>query len=310
MTEPVDDPRRPTDVTPTTPSTRGHHDHDGLLIAAHAAGDLVGSARTEAEARIADCPDCAVLYADLVAISAATRALPPPARPRSFTLSPADAARLRPSAWQRLAAAFGAPGGAMRPMAATFTTLGIAGLLVVGLSSLGPIGLGGSAASAPQHELASQPSAASSAAASSRDDLYAQNAGGPTTEPAPRAPDAGGIAAPSGGTGSTGTTSDGGPVALPSPAASGGTSKGDQNAPGQAPSAAGQASPAAAQASPAAGQDGRTSAAASQGAQDLSTEAAPVAGQQDGRPWLLVLSLALLGIGLGLFAARRIGRPD
>ena len=130
------------------PDTRtSHAAHDTLLIAALAADDLTGAARSDAETRLAACPECAALHADLVAIAAATTALPAPARPRSFTLAPEQAARLAPSPWRRLLAGIGGPTGFARPLAATFTTLGIAGLLLTALPSLGSFGvLGGSGA--------------------------------------------------------------------------------------------------------------------------------------------------------------------
>jgi anti-sigma factor RsiW len=71
-----------------------HDDHDPLIIAALLDRDLVGDERTAAEARIASCPACAALHADLLALSTATRAFPVPLRPRDYALSAADAARL------------------------------------------------------------------------------------------------------------------------------------------------------------------------------------------------------------------------
>ena len=121
-----------------------HAAHDTLLIAALAADDLTGAARSDAEARLAACPDCAALHADLVAIAAATSTLPAPVRPRSFTLAPEQAARLAPSPWRRLLGGLRNPTGLARPLAATFTTLGIAGLLLTALPAIGPIGLGAS----------------------------------------------------------------------------------------------------------------------------------------------------------------------
>lgn len=72
----------------------GHVDHDPMLIAALLDGDLAGFERTAGESRIASCPDCATLHDDLLALSIATRALPIPPRPRDFTLTAADVARL------------------------------------------------------------------------------------------------------------------------------------------------------------------------------------------------------------------------
>ena len=71
-----------------------HDEHDPLLIAALLDADPTGFDRAAAAPRVASCPGCAALYADLLALSTATRELPTPARPRDFTLTAADAARL------------------------------------------------------------------------------------------------------------------------------------------------------------------------------------------------------------------------
>jgi hypothetical protein len=119
---------------PRTVVEAPHAAHDLLLVAAHAAGDTLGTDAEQAAALLATCPDCAALAADLVAIAAATRDLPAAARPRDFTLRREDAARLRPLGWRRLAAAFGARRlELIRPLAAGLTTLGLAGILLSGL---------------------------------------------------------------------------------------------------------------------------------------------------------------------------------
>ncbi|MEO8273984.1 MAG: hypothetical protein ABI620_07950, partial [Chloroflexota bacterium] len=65
-----------------------HPDHDLLLIAADAAGDLAGTDRARAQALIQACESCADLQRDLVSIAAATRTLPAmAAAPRDFRLS-------------------------------------------------------------------------------------------------------------------------------------------------------------------------------------------------------------------------------
>jgi anti-sigma factor RsiW len=71
-----------------------HADHDPLSISALLDRDLAGDERTATEARLASCPACAALHADLLALSTATRAFPVPSRPRDYALSAADAARL------------------------------------------------------------------------------------------------------------------------------------------------------------------------------------------------------------------------
>jgi hypothetical protein len=111
-----------------------HAEHDVLLVAAHAAGDVDQAQRSAAEALLAGCPDCRELAADLGAIAAATSALPAVARTRDFTLRPEDAARLRPRGWRRLAAALGPTRlELLRPVAPVLMTLGVVGLLVSGL---------------------------------------------------------------------------------------------------------------------------------------------------------------------------------
>jgi hypothetical protein len=110
-----------------------HEGHDPLLVAAFAADDLVGADRDDATSLMDSCADCATLHADLVAIARATAVVPPPVRttPRDFRLTEAEAARLRPGGWRRLADALRAPGrAALRPLGAGLTTFGLVGLLV------------------------------------------------------------------------------------------------------------------------------------------------------------------------------------
>jgi hypothetical protein len=130
------------DVQPTS-----HADHDALLVAALAAGDLAGTDRDHATALIETCPDCMTLHDDLVAIARATAVVPPPiaTRPRDFRLTREQAARLRPSGWRRAVGAFAGPRLAFtRPLGITLTTIGLAGLLITNI----PIGLGSSAGAA------------------------------------------------------------------------------------------------------------------------------------------------------------------
>jgi hypothetical protein len=142
------------EIIPPARVTSDHARHDALLIAAHAAGDLEGVERSRAEQLVAACHECTALERDLRAIALATTAanLPVPPRPRSFTLEPTDAARIRPSGWRGLIRRFASPDLSFtRPLAAGLTTLGLAGLLVAalpgGLSSLG----GSAAAPAPAY---------------------------------------------------------------------------------------------------------------------------------------------------------------
>jgi hypothetical protein len=134
---------RPT--PPIGPLAVAHEQHDALLVAAYAANDLDGRPKDEAAELIAGCSACAELAADLRALATATAALPPVARPRDFGLSPADAARLRPTGWRRLLRALAAPGALTRPLAASLTTLGVAGLLLAALPGMLPMAGSGAA---------------------------------------------------------------------------------------------------------------------------------------------------------------------
>src|SRR5206468_4581458 len=112
-------------------TTAAHASHDPILVAALSDRSLTATERAVAEALVAGCSRCAELHADLVALGAAARAMPTPARPRDYLLTPADAVRLRPTGWRRVVGAFGtARDGFSRPLAVGLTTLGLAGLLV------------------------------------------------------------------------------------------------------------------------------------------------------------------------------------
>jgi hypothetical protein len=153
-----------------------HTDHDPLLIAAFAAGDLGPADREQAERLAFACAECALLEADLRAIATATAALPKPVRRRDFSLSAEDAARLRTHGWRGLVGALAGPrSAALKPLATGLTTLGIAGLL---LAALPAIQLGGSAASPT--------GPAAPAAAASGGDLGSDTSGfGPAATSAP-----------------------------------------------------------------------------------------------------------------------------
>lgn len=121
-----------------------HANHDPERIAAAVGGDLEAPEQRLVETWLATCEPCAELHADLLAIVSAERALPTPARPRDFQLSPADAHRLRPRGFRAILAAIGSSRDAFsKPLAVGLTTLGLVGLLVGTVPSLG---MGGSAA--------------------------------------------------------------------------------------------------------------------------------------------------------------------
>jgi hypothetical protein len=152
-----------------------HAEHDPLLVAALAAGDLEPADRV-LEERLASCPGCALLAADLRAIATATAALPPRTRPRDFSLRAEDAARLRRRGWRGFVAAFGGRrSGALKPLATALTTLGIAGLL---LAALPAVPLGGSGA-------AQQGAGAPTGSSTDVNEVYTDTAGGATESGAP-----------------------------------------------------------------------------------------------------------------------------
>ena len=132
---------------PAIPADHAAHDPTWMAALAARDPDLSPSERTRAQAALESCGACADLLADLVALSAALPSAAIPARPRDFTLTPADVARLRPNGLRRVLKAIGsARDGVTFPLALGLTTMGIAGLLVATVPSF--VGMGG-AASAP-----------------------------------------------------------------------------------------------------------------------------------------------------------------
>src|SRR5262245_43957955 len=123
------------------PNPVDHARHDLDLIAAHVAGDLSDLERVRADQLLQSCTSCAELRRELIAIAAATRALPRMASaPRDFRLTVDQAARLRRGSWlRRVLEPFARTRSAVRPMAAALTGLGFAGLLVANLSLLGGV---------------------------------------------------------------------------------------------------------------------------------------------------------------------------
>ena len=162
--EPVAAPARLSGVMiDPRPASAAHATHDTLLVASLADHSLALAERSAAQALVASCDSCAAIHADLTALRDATRMLPTPSRPRDYTLTAADAARLRPAGWRRLVAAFGTTRDAFsRPLAVGLTTLGIAGLLVATLPSMLPSA--GSAALSTVGSAVGQPGANQEAA--------------------------------------------------------------------------------------------------------------------------------------------------
>ncbi len=176
-----------------------HVRHDPLLVASLLDRSTGGAERDRAEALVADCIDCAALHQDLVTLRDATRTLPTPPRPRSYTLSAEDAARLQRTGWRRLVAMFGSTRDAFsRPLAIGLTTIGLAGLLVAtvpgslsfggestaGVPTLGQAadGAGANSEALQGSKVAPAASAAPSAFAVGRAPLAPSE---PTTAPAP-----------------------------------------------------------------------------------------------------------------------------
>jgi hypothetical protein len=242
-------------------------DHDETLIARLALDDLDARDGATARTLVAECPACAELLADLSLIASATAALPAPRRTRDFRLTDADAARLRPSGWRGLVARFGTPGFAFtRPLAAGLATLGIAGLVLASL----PSGLAGSAASAPQ-----------GAFNTTGGPVQAQDAGA-----APSAAALAPVVGPEAATGSKAGASSPAPAYGGAAISGQGTGSRDASASPDAALGVAPASPGVA-----AGIDQSTAAEAATGSGSAMTP-------------LVLLSIALLAIGLGLAGLR------
>jgi anti-sigma factor RsiW len=132
-----------TDLSPES----DHASHDTILVSSLADHSLSDGERAAAEALVATCSQCADLHADLLALRAATRAMPTLARPSDYTLTEGDAARLRSGGWRRFVAILGTSRDALsRPLAVGLTTLGLAGLLV---SAAPSFMMGSASSSAP-----------------------------------------------------------------------------------------------------------------------------------------------------------------
>ncbi len=122
------------------PDAVSHATHDRLAVAALAAGDLSGADQIHASTLVETCEACEILVSELHVLAEATRGLPPPVRgvARDFRISPERAVSLaRGGHWRRFLRPFGRPGNAtIRPLAAMFSTLGVAGLLLAALPLL------------------------------------------------------------------------------------------------------------------------------------------------------------------------------
>lgn len=152
--------------TPAAPEDHARHDPVWMAALAARDPDLSDSERTQAEAALKSCGPCADLFADLLAVSAAIPTAALPTRPRDFTLTAADAARLRPRGFRRWLAGIGSVrDGVTFPLAMGLTTMGIAGLLVATVPAAFS-GMGGATAAGPElRSAAGAPSQAPEAAA-------------------------------------------------------------------------------------------------------------------------------------------------
>ncbi len=134
-------------MQPIQPPPAGpHSSHDLLLLAAAADRGADPAVTAAAEAQAARCPECALLAAELRAVTLSLAALPRTRPvPRDMRLSPEAAARLaRGGLWRRLLRPFGEGGPpALRPLAGALMTLGLAGLLL----TASPFGFGAGGAS-------------------------------------------------------------------------------------------------------------------------------------------------------------------
>lgn len=153
--------------------TTSHAGHDESLIVRFYGGDVDEDEQARALAQMADCPECADLFADLGAIAGAAVAMPVPARPRDFTLTETDAARLRHErrGWRR--SLLGA--GLRRSLGGSLAALGLAGVLFTSAVSLFG-GVSTASTLSATDERAAVPQAASS---SNQGDQSLTVAGGP-----------------------------------------------------------------------------------------------------------------------------------
>jgi hypothetical protein len=152
------------------PTVSAHHLHDELLIARLAGDDVTAAERAAAVGLVETCAECAALASDLRAIISDMATLPAPPRPRDFRLTPADAARVRPRGMlaripllrsRATAPRYGFAGA----LGAAMATLGLAGILVSGATTLLPqagstvlFGAGGAGGGAAAQSQAGAPS--------------------------------------------------------------------------------------------------------------------------------------------------------
>jgi hypothetical protein len=174
-----------------------HATHDLDVLAAAADRGVEDATRIAAERQVAECQDCAALFADLRLISTGLAALPKElAVSRDFRISPERAAKLRRAGWRGVVQGLFGSGPSLRPFASALTTLGVAGLLLtVALPSVGGfLSFGAATGAAPELNAGGQP-------ASTSGGLVGQSGGGKSYDSAspvlaPGGPPAGAAASP------------------------------------------------------------------------------------------------------------------
>ncbi len=292
--EPGTPTARLTGEMPDPTLTSAHASHDTMLVASLADHSLDASERAAAEALVASCGLCAALHADLVALLAATRAMPTPARPRDFRLTREDAARARPRGWRRWVAAIGTSRDSVsRPLAIGLTTLGLVGLLAASLPS---VLMTGGATSLPAADMSV---GSGTGGASSAPELVEGNGSGVTGAQAPGGP----VAPPA-----TDSVAPAAASARPVPVVSGPNAlQGEQASP---PADQGGTAAGPTIGTPNSGKGGSSTKGAGRDADGSAGTVSDAAGGSPISP-LVLLSGSLLIVGLGLFAlrwgARRFG---
>lgn len=264
-------------MKPGSPSA--HASHDESLVVRLYGNDVGPEERSRALDLLSGCEECAALFADLAQIASATAALPAPARPRDFTLTPADAARLRP---ERPASGRSRWLGLTRQLGGAFAALGFAGILVAGaLTAFAPASSVQLSSQAEKYGSQGALNAAAAPGGSSQPVAAAASAG-----PAGSAPSANVANSPVTVSSGPSAPSSGGPkVAVGSPV------------PSQGDSQTGNFGQPAASANPS------TQAA---GADTASGGQSSPGGSVDLRPAVLIGSAALLLIGLLLLVGPRL----
>lgn len=117
-----------------------HARHDRFAIA-----DAIGGGALPAT--LATCPACRALLVDLVTLQLAVRTGWSPRRERDLRLTAADAIRLQRGRWRGVFGTIGTPRDPLtRPLALSFTGLGLAGLLLTTVPAGLSMGAGSAAA--------------------------------------------------------------------------------------------------------------------------------------------------------------------